>query len=350
MDEENRRSETKPLVSIITPCYNGEEHGMLPDYFEGIMSQTYENIELIFVNDGSTDNTEEIYFEYEPKLNDSLHDTKYIRFEENKGVIAGTNAALDNVSGKFICYFDSDDIMLPHLIESQVEFLQKNEEYGMVYSDGYIVEKDNLEEPLRTFFEEREPKSGDIFEKLLTGEAFVPSGTYVFRSKCLNDLPKLKNEFSSRGQNAQILYHISYHYKIGYNDVSPVMKYVVRPDSLAHSLDLENLYFKTFVVGDLIKYMIDKYGASTDTRKRINVRFKRKEVLYYFFARDGEKLRNSYQEFKDLCDHTENKMIKKKLMYYITLIYGLSFFTPFWRLLSSSLMKTEFAEKMFYYD
>jgi len=313
------------------------------------MSQTYGNIELIFVNDGSTDNTEDIYFEYEPKLNDSLHDTKYIKFEENKGVIAGTNAALDNVSGRFICYFDSDDIMLPHLIESQVKFLQKNEEYGIVYSDGYIVEKDNLEEPLKTFFEKRDPESGDIYEKLLAGEAFVPSGTYVFRSKCLNDLPKLKDEFSSRGQNAQLLYHISYHYKIGYNDVSPVMKYVIRPDSLAHSLDLENLYFKTFERRDLTEYIINKYGASTDTKIKISVRFKRKEVLYHFFARDGEKLRNSYKEFKDLYKYYKNKKITKKVMFYMTLLYGLSFFSPFWKIISNSLMRTELAKKMFYY-
>ena len=49
---------TKPLVSIITPCYNGE--AFLKRYFESILNQTYPNLELIFINDGSTDRTEEI--------------------------------------------------------------------------------------------------------------------------------------------------------------------------------------------------------------------------------------------------------------------------------------------------
>ena len=56
--DRNRRQHKNPLVSIVTPCYNGASH--LVKYFEGLLSQTYKNIELIFVNDGSTDKTSEI--------------------------------------------------------------------------------------------------------------------------------------------------------------------------------------------------------------------------------------------------------------------------------------------------
>lgn len=57
---------TKPLVSIITPCYNGE--AFLKRYFESILNQTYPNLELIFINDGSTDRTEEIALSYRERL------------------------------------------------------------------------------------------------------------------------------------------------------------------------------------------------------------------------------------------------------------------------------------------
>lgn len=61
---------THALVSIITPCYNGEKY--LDNYFQSILAQTYRPLELIFINDGSTDQTEEIALSYRTKLMDCV--------------------------------------------------------------------------------------------------------------------------------------------------------------------------------------------------------------------------------------------------------------------------------------
>ena len=83
----------KPLVSIITPCYNGET--FLHRYFESILAQTYPNLELIFVNDGSTDKTEEIAMSYQKKLCEK--GIRYIYLEQEN---AGQAAALNKEIGR----------------------------------------------------------------------------------------------------------------------------------------------------------------------------------------------------------------------------------------------------------
>ena len=72
----------QPLVSIITPCYNGEPY--LDQYFDSILKQTYQHLELIFVDDGSTDRTSEIAENYREKLED--RGIRYILLkQENRG-------------------------------------------------------------------------------------------------------------------------------------------------------------------------------------------------------------------------------------------------------------------------
>ena len=344
---EKERDNEKPVVSVVTPCYNGEEHGMLHEYFNGLLKQNYENVELIFINDGSTDNTERIYFEYEPKLESKFHKCKYTRFEENQGYIAGINTGMEQVTGEYVSLMDSDDIMLPHKIESHVDFLEDNEEYGMVYSDGYVVKKNDLNNPLRRFYDDKDTPSGELYEDILLQKAWMPAGSYCFRRECLETIPKLKDKFESRGNNLQILCSIAYHYKIGYNDVEPVMKYVVRPDSLSHQMNLDNLRFRTFVRKNLDYYIIDKFGVSEEVKNKIDAKYKKREVLFYFLKGEGRELRASYDELKKLYDAGINEMVSKAEMWSASLMYGISFFPGICELISQPIMKTEFIEKLF---
>ena len=71
-----RLEKENPLVSIITPCYNGEN--VMHRLLDSILSQTYSNIEFILINDGSTDHSEEIWYQYEKKFNEKGIKTIYI--------------------------------------------------------------------------------------------------------------------------------------------------------------------------------------------------------------------------------------------------------------------------------
>lgn len=91
------------LISIIIPCYNVENY--VSECLSSVLSQTYENLDIIIINDGSTDKTEEVI---KPFLED-----KRIRYfyQENQGLSVARNTGLDNIKGDFICFLDSDDFI-----------------------------------------------------------------------------------------------------------------------------------------------------------------------------------------------------------------------------------------------
>ena len=133
----------QPLVSIITPCYNGEPY--LKRYFEAILKQTYQHMELIFVDDGSTDRTSEIAENYREKLED--RGIRYIHLkQENRGQASALNQGLKYFTGEYLTWPDSDDVMTPECIEEKVIYLLKNPDVQMMeelYKNKKLIEKSN---------------------------------------------------------------------------------------------------------------------------------------------------------------------------------------------------------------
>ena len=108
----------KNLVSIILPCYNMSKY--LDKNIKSLLNQTYENIEIIYVNDGSKDNTLEILNEYAKK------DKKIVVVDKpNGGVSSARNAGLEKAKGAYITFCDPDDYVSPIYIQTQVETLEK---------------------------------------------------------------------------------------------------------------------------------------------------------------------------------------------------------------------------------
>jgi len=102
-----------PLVSVIVPVYNGEEY--LGEAIESIISQTYDPLEIIVVDDGSTDSSREIILSF-PQI-------KYI-YQENKGHAAARNQGIKASKGDFIAFLDADDFWVPEKISMQIsEFI-----------------------------------------------------------------------------------------------------------------------------------------------------------------------------------------------------------------------------------
>ena len=118
----------RKCVSVITPCYNGEEFA--DRFFRNIMEQTYQNIELIFVNDGSSDRTEEIAKSYISQFEQTGRKLIYI-FQDNAGQAAAVNKGLEIFTGDYLMWMDSDDILDKDNIEKKVEFLEANPEYAL---------------------------------------------------------------------------------------------------------------------------------------------------------------------------------------------------------------------------
>lgn len=114
-----------PLVSIIVPVYNAEN--TLHIAINSILSQTYQNIELIIVNDCSKDNTLNKLNKYRDEIIDNSIIIKIISHDINRGVAAARNTGLDNASGIYIYYVDADDWIEGNTIEMLVKEQQKND-------------------------------------------------------------------------------------------------------------------------------------------------------------------------------------------------------------------------------
>lgn len=110
--------QNEPLVSVIIPTYNRGR--LILNSVTSVLNQTYKNIELIVVDDCSTDNTEEIL----KSINDSR--IKYVKLEKNSGACIARNKGIELSTGEFIAFNDSDDLWLPEKINSQLDFLYEN--------------------------------------------------------------------------------------------------------------------------------------------------------------------------------------------------------------------------------
>ncbi|MBM6615370.1 glycosyltransferase family 2 protein [Desemzia sp. RIT804] len=115
------------LVSIITPAYNSSKY--IEECIESVLNQTYQNWEMLIVNDHSTDNTQQIVEEYIKKDNR----IKLYNQKSNRGVAFARNTALELSKGRYVAFLDSDDTWKPKKLEVQLNFMLKNN-YGFTFT------------------------------------------------------------------------------------------------------------------------------------------------------------------------------------------------------------------------
>jgi glycosyltransferase involved in cell wall biosynthesis len=202
-------------VSIIIPCFNAQK--FIYRCLDSILNQTYKNIELILVNDGSVDKTEEVIYSYIEKLKKLRIDVIYI-YQNHKNQAAAMNKGLKIFSGDYLSWMDCDDFISIDSIEKKVKFLEENKQYGMVRTSAYVYREENLEVPVRELGKDKN-YGEDIFKGLISGEVGCSNGRYMIRRSAFLDInPKREIYESNGGQNWQILIPIAYKYKCGYLD------------------------------------------------------------------------------------------------------------------------------------
>ena len=118
------------------PVYNTKEE-YLREAIESILNQTYADFEFVIVNDGSTNNAEEVILSYK---DDRI---VYLK-QENQGIVGALNNAWDKSRGEYIARMDSDDISFPDRFEKQVKFLEENSEYSLVGGQARILGTDKI--------------------------------------------------------------------------------------------------------------------------------------------------------------------------------------------------------------
>jgi len=125
-----------PELSVLMSVYNDSRY--ISEAINSILNQSFQDFELVIMNDGSTDTTEEIILSFNsPKI-------KYVASNDNKGLAVRLNEGIQHCKGNYIARMDADDISLPNRFELQVAFLKRHKEYVLVGSAYYkIVDEDN---------------------------------------------------------------------------------------------------------------------------------------------------------------------------------------------------------------
>lgn len=147
---------TDPTVTVILPVYNGENYVRFA--IESVLNQTVKDLELIVIDDGSTDSTPEIIGSYGPPL-------RYVR-QENTGVAGAFNHGLRLARGKYISWLSHDDIFHPRKLEKQLEALSKLDSAGICYTD---IESIDSEGRVVTEYKLPEYMRGETLRHILTG-------------------------------------------------------------------------------------------------------------------------------------------------------------------------------------
>lgn len=130
------------LISIILPAYNHEKY--VAETITSIINQTYQNIELIIINDGSSDNTDKEIKKLLPKCKKRFSNTIYIN-RKNEGLIKTLNQALNLSNGTYISPTASDDRYRPDAMEALHRFLSNNNDYSLVVGDNSFIDDDGNE-------------------------------------------------------------------------------------------------------------------------------------------------------------------------------------------------------------
>ena len=144
-------------ISCIITVYNGGKRGFLPQAIESVLHQTYENFELLIIDDGSTDNTKEICESY---LKDSR--VTYI-YKENGGISSARNCGIKKSTGDYICFLDDDDEWLSDKLEKQIVLFENSQDkkLGMIHTWIQFVDEQSKPFKLQTY-----TTSGDIYKDL----------------------------------------------------------------------------------------------------------------------------------------------------------------------------------------
>lgn len=221
------------LVSIISPVYNGEKY--IGNYLDSILEQTYSNIELILVDDGSTDNTKTIVETYKNRFNNKHYKLIYKRQSENKGQAAAINIGLKIFSGIYMMWMDSDDILYSDAIEKKVNFLKINSNIDFVLNKGEIVSCTDIQKRIGILERKYEEGNDNLFKDLLLENNVIygPGTIMVRRDSMIKAIPDLHIYESREGQNWQLMLPLAYTCKHDYLD-EVLFKYVVHDDSHSH--------------------------------------------------------------------------------------------------------------------
>jgi glycosyltransferase involved in cell wall biosynthesis len=206
-------------VSIIIPTFN--RLSMLKEAVESVLAQDFEDFELIVVDDGSTDGTDDEIRRYGGRV-------KLLQHKENRGVSAARNSGILHAKGKYIGFLDSDDLWVKGKLKIQVAFLDDNPQYPLCYTDEIWIRKGKRVNPML----KHAKYSGWILEKCLPLCIISPSSAMM--RKTLFSRVGLFDEALPVCEDYDFWLRVSGRFPIFFIDRKLIIKRGGHPDQLSH--------------------------------------------------------------------------------------------------------------------
>ncbi len=285
-----------PLASILINTYNDERY--IKEALDSALAQTYKNIEVIVLDDSSTDRTTEIVKGYKDAR------LRYLRAPTHVGLVEGRNLLLRAAKGEYLTYLDADDIYLPAKVAEEVDFLEARRDYAAVYCNlAYFYDG-----APGVFYHHRQRFYGgdEVFARLLE-KMFITNTAFMFRRAVYDKLGGYRNDLGLVEDWEYFLRMTHAGYRIAFLD-KDLVHYRLRWDS--HTNFARQVAIKQSAVNifeDLKTRMRD------DERTKYNIDYhiaQRKETLIITLLSMGkrEEAMQTYQEVKPFLG------LKKRIM------------------------------------
>lgn len=255
------------LVSFIIISY--EHQDFIDDCLQAVLDQTYTNIEILYMDDASKDNSYARAERYKERLQDKYQRVLYFQNQKNQGVVRNLNKLIPQCRGEYIKILAADDFMLQTGIEHMVECLEQHPEADMVYTNGVYgdgstrYKRDISCHKMKKIYEQCPPSGSNLFVQLYERD-FISAPAVMLRRSVYNKIGLYDENIAVEDWDCYI--RIALHGEIVYEDTCTVM-YRILQTSLSHSVSFQ----KRILMKKSELLLLEKYKdcAGVSGRERI---------------------------------------------------------------------------------
>ena len=219
-----------------------------------VYSQTYTNIEVIVVDDGSTDKTKELVLSYKDDI--------IYCYQENKGPAAARNLGINKSSGKYVAFLDSDDLWMESKLAKQINFLEENIEYKLAFTNVELINEKG--KYLYTHYNKVPKQKTKLIKSLFLGKIAMNTPTIVVKKSIADEINGF-NENLPVKEDHFFLMSVANGYKL-FHFKEPLVKRRINDSSLSQNVKSENLLN---LINPFIDASIEKFSYLLKYKNRI---------------------------------------------------------------------------------
>jgi len=304
-----------PLVSISCITYNHENY--IRDTIEGfLMQKTNFSFEILIHDDASTDKTADIIREYEKKHTDLIFPIYQTVNQYSKEIMISPKFNWPRARGKYMAICEGDDYWTdPYKLQKQVDFLERNEEYGLVHTEGdyhYVKNGSKIKNYILETCSINPNKIDNPYEAILRSEYSILTCSVVFRSEMLKEL-RFDEMSQFRMGDTFLWLEFIQKSKFHFFEENMITRNILI-ESASQSNSYENLLKFKKSGYELCKYFMKKYVTSDETKRIVHEKFNRVILNYAFLGNNKPEAKKAYEKLKSV--NGKSIALKDKLFYF----------------------------------